>query len=919
MTRVPALLGLLWCATASGQEYIVSTIAGGAPPVTPASATAVSIGDPPRVAADSQGNVYFGSLHSVFKVDPTGILTRIAGSGRAGNSGDGGPATSAQLQDPDGIAIDPAGNIYVADRAAQVIRKISASGVISTLAGSGTAGFFGDGGQAVKAQLNNPSGLAVDQAGNLYVADSGNNCVRVISASGTIGTFAGNSSLGPAYGGDGGPAADAALNGPTGVAVDASGNLYIADTYNNRVRKVAPDGTITTAAGTGTPGFSGNNQPVATSALFLPTAVAVDTSGNLYVADLGNSLIRMVASGNVKTVAGNPTGVPPSDGLTAVSVRLSGPTGVAVDPGGNVFFAEGSIGSGSGLAGGVFRIWKVTADGLFFAWAGNGQNSFSGDGGPASVAQTNAPSGVALDSSGNLYVADYLNHRVRKITPAGLITTIAGTGVAGFSGDGGPAVNAQLNGPLGVAADAFGNVFIADSGNNRIREVLADGTIGTYAGNGNAGFFGDGGSALQAAMHSPSALTLDASDNLFVADTLDFRVRKIDVFNIITTVAGNGLQGSAGDGGLASSASLNAPTGVAVDGAGDIFIADAGAGQVRKVAPNGAISTVVGGGPSPRGVAVDAAGNLYIADDAHNQVRQISEGGIVTTISGTGACCYSGDGGPAVLAQWNQPRGLVVDPTGNVYVADAGNNAIRLLRPGITAPVVTTVANGASNLSGAVAPGEIVVIFGSGIGPAQLTQYQAIGGLVPTQLAGTSILFNGKPGPVLYTSGTQVSAIVPYGVSGASVQIVAQYQTASSPPVTVPLASAAPALFTLIPTGSGQAAAVNADGSLNSASHPAPVGSTITLYATGEGQTSPAGVDGKVASSPAPSPLLGVQVMIGGQPATVISAGGALGFPAGMMQVTAVVPGGIHSGAAVPVVLLVGGVPSPSGVTITGQ
>jgi uncharacterized protein (TIGR03437 family) len=910
------VFGFLLCHAALAQPYAISTFAGGLPPATPATAVAVSIGDPPRVATDSSGNVYFGSLHSIFKVDLSGSLTRIAGTGRAGYSGDGGPATAAQFQYPNGIAVDAQGNLYVSDRSVHVIRRISAGGIVSTIAGTGTAGFLGDGGPAAAAQLNLPAGLALDSSGNLYVADSGNNCVRRISG-GMMTTFAGNHAFGPAFGGDGGQATSAYLSGPSGVAVDSAGNVYIADTFNDRVRMVASDGIIHTFAGTGLPGTAADNVPAISSPLFLPADVAVGPSGAVYIADFGNSLVRMVANGALTTAAGSSSGAPIADGLTAVSVSLHGPTGLAADSAGNLYFAEGSIGSGSGLAGGDFRIWKVTADGLFFTFAGNGWNSFSGDGGPASLAQLNVPAGLARDSQGNIYIADSANHRVRRIAPDGAISTIAGTGIAGFSGDGSPAIGARLNTPLAVAVNSFGEIFIADSANSRIRKIYSNGFIGTYAGTGNAGFFGDGGNASLAALHFPCALAVDQFDSLYVADALDYRVRKIDIGQNIGTFAGAGTQGSSGDGAPAIAAQLTSPVGVAADSSGNIYIADGGSNTVRMVSPAGIISTVPAGPLSGlKGIAVDGAGNLVLADAAANQIRQVSPAGAVTTIAGSGTCCYSGDGGPAPLAQLNQPWGLLPDGAGGLYVADSANNAIRLLRPGSGAPAIDAVVNGASNLAGPIAPGEVVVVYGTGIGPALLAQNQAAGGSLGTQLAGSSVLFNGVASPIIYASAAQVSAIVPYGVSGSTVQVVAQYQSASSAPVAVPLALAAPALFTGIPTGKGQAAAINQDNSLNSATRPAAPGSVIVLYATGEGQTTPAGVDGKIAAVPAPQPVQGVTVTIGGQGAVVQYAGGAPGSTAGLMQINAVIPSGIPSSNAVPVSIAVGAQSSPAGVTI---
>ena len=895
--RAPRLLGFLILAACAGaQQYVISTVAGGAAPAA-SPAAAASIGDPTRLATDAAGNVYFGSLHSVFKVSVGGALTRVAGNGRPGNSGDGGPATAGQLSFPMGIVLDAAGNLYVADRDASVVRKVTPAGTIQTVAGTGVAGFAGDGGPATLAQLNGPCGVAIDAAGNLYIADTKNEAVREVTADGTIGTVAGTGIRG--YQGDGELARNALLDGPEAVAVDASGNLYIADTFNGRVRRVGADGVISNFAGLGSTGlFGGDGGPATAASLSLPTDIAIDRAGSLYIADFGNSRVRVVTGGVIATIAGRPDGTAVVNGEAAVNARLEGPTGVTADASGNVYFVEAGIGSGTGLAVGDYKVWTITAAGLMATLAGDGIPSFSGEGGLATAAQLNTPIGVAASPAGTLFIADSQNQRVRATTPGGAITTLAGNGTPGFNGDILLPRLALLNNPHGMAADALGNWYVADTGNNRIRKVQPGGNLFTIAGNGNASYFGDNGPALKGSVNQPEGVAVNAAGNVYIADTLDNAVRKVSQDGSIVTIAGNGNGGYAGDGGPATQAHMTQPRGVAVDANGVVYIADTGNGQIRRVDAQGGISTVNTGSSlkDPRGIAVDRAGNLYIADTGANLVRRVAPDGSLTTIAGNGTCCYSGDGGFALNAQLNQPWGIAVDAAGNLYIADTGNNAVRQLAPVSAAVTVAAVTNAASNLAGGIAPGELVVLYGSGLAGVQ------------------TVLFNGAAGPLLYAFAGQAAAVTPYEVTGNSVQVTVQGAGVAASPVTVPLGATAPGVFTFDGSGRGQAAALNQDNSVNSAAAPAAAGAVISLFVTGEGQTSPAGVDGKPAAAPLPQPIAPVAVTIGGVPAQVQYAGGAPGIIAGVMQVNVTVPVGALG--VVPVVVTVGGVPSQPGVTV---
>ncbi|MEI6821811.1 MAG: T9SS type A sorting domain-containing protein, partial [Bacteroidota bacterium] len=377
---------------------------------------------------------------------------------------------------PQGVALDASGNIYIADFYNYRIRKVTAStGIITTVAGNGiTYGYSGDGGAATSAELSYPQGVALDASGNIYIADQNNQRVRKVTAStGIISTVAGNGTTG--FTGDGGAATSAELYYPTGVALDASGNIYIADIFNQRIRKVtASTGIITTVAGNGTSGFAGDGGAATSAELYYPTGVALDASGNIYIADYGNNRIRKVtaSTGIITTVAGNGTSGFAGDESAATSAELYNPTRVAIDASGNIYIADYLN----------QRIRKVTAStGIITTVAGNGTTGFTGDGGAATSAELYYPTGVALDASGNIYIADQSNQRVRKVTAStGIITTVAGNGTAGFAGDGGAASSAEISSPMGVALDASGNIYIADYGNHRIREVLVPPIITSF-------------------------------------------------------------------------------------------------------------------------------------------------------------------------------------------------------------------------------------------------------------------------------------------------------------------------------------------------------------------------------------------------------------------------------------------------------
>jgi sugar lactone lactonase YvrE len=332
--------------------------------------------------------------------------------------------------------------------------------VITTVAGNGTVGYSGDGGPATIARLNHLSGVVEDGQGVLYIADTSNHAIRRVGLDGTITTIAGTGREG--FTGDGGPATAAQLFNPYSVALDAAGDLFIADTYNHRIRRIGIDGNISTVAGNGSDGSSGDGGPATNASLSYPGGVSVDTDGTLYIADTRNCRVRRVSSrGTISTVAGTGFCGYNGDGGSATQARLYNPLGVWKEPNGSLYIADGYN----------HRIRRVSTSGSISTVAGDGTAGYGGDGGAATAAQLAYPGGVATDPAGNLYIADSLNHRIRRVGLDGIISTYAGNGTDGYSGDNGPATAARVNGPYGVALDASGNLFIADSYNNRLRKV----------------------------------------------------------------------------------------------------------------------------------------------------------------------------------------------------------------------------------------------------------------------------------------------------------------------------------------------------------------------------------------------------------------------------------------------------------------
>jgi sugar lactone lactonase YvrE len=605
---------------------------------------------PRGIALDNQGNLYIADARNsrIRRVAPDGTIATIAGTGTLGFSGDGGPAAEAALGYPTGLALDVAGNLYVIDGLR--VRRISADGLIETIAGSGSRGRGGDGGNALAAEFDIPSSIAVDEKGRVYVSEQigtkdvpGLARVRRFTIGGLIETIAGTETPlgGPFPGtcsicGDGGPATAAMLTYPAGLALDHSGNLFIADGGNSRVRKVTPDGMIQTVAGSGRQGFAGDGGSATQASLSSPWAVSIDIDGNLYIADYFNGRIRRVdRDGLITTFAGS-------------RGRVTSPMGVLAEPGGSVLFIEG----------GVDRIGRLTADGVVSFVAGKPSRGYGGDGGPATEALLSFPRDIAVDPSGNLFIADSGNQRVRRVDIGGVITTVAGNGLTGLGAPGGrPAVETPLYNPTAITVDGHGDLYFAEGSppNISVRRVGPDGILGTVC-----------CAPLVKVdppwLDSPEAMVADAAGNLYIADTGNFRVIKINRKGAVSVFAGlptrwynQPPEDLSDDGKPANEVPVRLPTSLAIDTQGNLYIGSRYRSGIRKVPPDGIISTVPGTADlenGPVGLAVDSDGSLYFA--AGNAPWKISSTGEI-----------------AAIPVQNFPFGhLALDHQGNIYTTD---------------------------------------------------------------------------------------------------------------------------------------------------------------------------------------------------------------------------------------------------------
>jgi sugar lactone lactonase YvrE len=599
--------------------------------------TAARFNGPNAVATDSGGNVYVADTYNstIRKISPAGVVTTLAGTAEVTGSTDATGA-AASFSEPQGIATDSAGNVYVSDTQNCTIRKITPVGAVTTLAGTaGQCAYLNDNGAA--ARFNKPRGIAVDSDGNVFVADSETNSIRKITPSGDVSTFA-----------EGG-----GIDFPNGLAIDSDRNVYVVNDPNNvgEILKITTEAAVSVLI-PGAPGF-------------VPSGIAVDSDFNVYVSYSNyNVIAKFDALLNASLLAGSDTGLDGYVDATGNAARFNYPLGIAIDSAGNVYVAEG----------GNTVIRKITSLGAVTTLAGAAYE-YGDANGTGAAARFDLPNGFATDRAGNVYVADTDNNSIRKITPTGVVTTFAGsaTGLAGNTD--GPGTTALFDAPWGVATDSSDNVYVADYNNDTIRKITPAGVVSTLI---------DTATGFAAVFAGPNDVAVDSAGNVYVAAYSNSTIGKITPGGVVSTLAGTGTAGYTN--GTGTLAQFNEPWGIATDSAGNVYVTDAGNNAIRKIDTSGMVSTFAGSATGLSGsadgtgisasfnfpvyLAIDSAGNVYVTDNGNNTIRKITPAGVVTTLAGTvGQAGFTPGALPGVLSS---PEGIAIFGTTLYFASNNG-------------------------------------------------------------------------------------------------------------------------------------------------------------------------------------------------------------------------------------------------------
>jgi len=883
---------LLLLAGSLSAQIMVDTFAGGAiRSGVPAQDVALSF--VAGLAFDSSGNLVFcdQSANVIRRIRPDGIIETIAGNGTTGFSGDGAPAMQAALGGPSNPRFDARSNLYFVENLNLRIRRVDPQGIVATVAGDGVP--FESGmdlaGPALQRSLGFVTDLGVDGAGNVYLTESNSDFVRRVTTAGRMEIFAGvaHPDCLSCSDGDGGPALAAKINQPSILAVDGAGNLYVAEgSYNPaNIRRISPGGIINKFA-TGSLGIS---------------AMAADRVGNVYVIEnsvldprqpLGSQIARIDANGIITSVAGGVYGPPDSPDGPALPSAIN-PTGLAVDSRGDLAFVDNFT-----------LIREVTPQATIQTLAG-GSPKPAPDGTPARAAWFIGPAAIAFDSAGDLYIAEAGPCLIRKIGADGLLATVAGTGKCAFALAGSPSTTQDLAPPASIAIDSQNRLFLADAFSN-LYVISAEGKVTPVP--------------LTLALGPPFHLAVDARDRVYLSGLFD--MFRLSPDGKQETIVGMPTQAGVPPPGFGPT-SLGA---IGTDPSRNVYFTGTYLGAptdyVFRVNDDGTFSQVYGSASNPLAfgrsgsLAVDASGNVWLGTAVVNASGRADLG------VGAG---YSGDGGPAQSARFSASA-AAFSSGGPLYLID--NNRIRKLSgsgPAL-APAIAPggIVNAASYTGGGIAPGELVSIFGSGLGVYGMGFGTTVlkvnvpeNNHIPFVLGRTKVLFNGQLGAIIALTPYQVNVFAPSGLQpGTSVNIVVQVDATPSAPVSVPVVAAAPGLAAADESGSGQGAILNQDGSVNSTANPAARGSIVSLFGTGEGTISPPLYSGYLTiSTPFSIPTQPVTVSIGGQPADIIYVGEAPFQPAGVFQINARIPAVIAPGNA-PISVSIGGIATSKQITV---